>query len=101
MWTHAWVVAGAKVGLCELPRALISSDDKGGMGGTCVLRGCVPKKLMALAGLFAEELQDAASFGCGIMPPESMTILLSVKILPMTPLHAALATLSTCCVYNI
>ncbi|CAL8462218.1 g1749 [Coccomyxa elongata] len=54
---------GAKVGLCELPRALISSDDKGGTGGTCVLRGCVPKKLMALAGLFAEELQDAASFG--------------------------------------
>ncbi|KAK9906912.1 hypothetical protein WJX75_010028 [Coccomyxa subellipsoidea] len=54
---------GAKVGLCELPRALISSDEKGGTGGTCVLRGCVPKKLMALAGLFAEDVQDAASFG--------------------------------------
>ena len=55
--------SGAKVGLCELPRALISSNEKGGTGGTCVLRGCVPKKLMALAGLFAEDVQDAASFG--------------------------------------
>ncbi len=51
------------MGLCELPRDLISSDEKGGTGGTCVLRGCVPKKLMALAGLFAEDVQDAASFG--------------------------------------
>ena len=55
---------GARVGLCELPRDLISSDERGGVGGTCVLRGCVPKKLMALAGLFREEWQDAASFGC-------------------------------------
>ncbi len=72
MCTDVWVVAGAKVGLCELPRALISSDDKGGTGGTCVLRGCVPKKLMALAGLFAEELQDASSFGCAVKLPGAM-----------------------------
>ncbi len=49
--------------LCELPRDFISSEDKGGTGGTCVLRGCVPKKLMAIAGLFSEDMQDAQGFG--------------------------------------
>lgn len=56
--------AGAKVALCELPRDFISSEDRGGTGGTCVLRGCVPKKLMAIAGLFNEEMQDAVGYGC-------------------------------------
>ncbi len=50
--------------LCELPRDFISSEDRGGTGGTCVLRGCVPKKLMAIAGLFNEEMQDAVGYGC-------------------------------------
>lgn len=36
---------GAKVAVCELPFDYISSDAKGGVGGTCVLRGCVPKKV--------------------------------------------------------
>lgn len=81
MCTDAWVVAGAKVGLCELPRALISSDDKGGTGGTCVLRGYVPKKLMALAGLFTEDVQDATSFGCAMKLPELMNSPLSVTLL--------------------
>ena len=37
--------AGAKVALCELPKDWVSSDDRGGLGGTCILRGCVPKKV--------------------------------------------------------
>lgn len=36
-----------------------------------MLRGCVPKKLMALAGLFTEEMQDAESFGCVLSSPVS------------------------------
>ena len=36
----------AKVGLCELPFDPISSELTGGLGGTCVIRGCVPKKLL-------------------------------------------------------
>jgi len=35
---------GAKVAICELPFHPISSESIGGVGGTCVIRGCVPKK---------------------------------------------------------
>jgi glutathione reductase (NADPH) len=32
-------------------------------GGTCVIRGCVPKKLMVYASLYAEHFEDAEGFG--------------------------------------
>ena len=32
-------------------------------GGTCVIRGCVPKKLMVYASAFSEAFEDAAGFG--------------------------------------
>ena len=32
-------------------------------GGTCVIRGCVPKKLLVYGASFAEEAEDAAGFG--------------------------------------
>jgi len=32
-------------------------------GGTCVLRGCVPKKLLIYGAHFAEEVEDAAGYG--------------------------------------
>jgi glutathione reductase (NADPH) len=34
-----------------------------GVGGTCVLRGCVPKKLLAYAASFGEAFDDAVGFG--------------------------------------
>ena len=33
------------------------------VGGTCVIRGCVPKKLLIYGAHFAEDLADAARFG--------------------------------------
>ncbi|MET4633570.1 glutathione-disulfide reductase [Kaistia defluvii] len=33
------------------------------VGGTCVIRGCVPKKLFVYASRFAEEFEDAIGFG--------------------------------------
>ena len=33
------------------------------VGGTCVIRGCVPKKLLVYASKFAEEFEDAVGFG--------------------------------------
>ena len=44
---------GARVGICEELR----------VGGTCVLRGCVPKKLLVYGAHFAEEFEDAAAYG--------------------------------------
>jgi glutathione reductase (NADPH) len=44
---------GAKVALAEEFR----------MGGTCVIRGCVPKKLMVFASGFSESFEDARAYG--------------------------------------
>jgi glutathione reductase (NADPH) len=44
---------GARVGICEESR----------VGGTCVIRGCVPKKLMVYAAHFAEDFEDARGYG--------------------------------------
>ncbi|MFT4621084.1 MAG: glutathione reductase (NADPH), partial [Polaromonas sp.] len=44
---------GAKVALAEVSR----------MGGTCVIRGCVPKKLMVFASEYRETFKDAQSYG--------------------------------------
>ena len=49
---------GAKVALAEMDR----------YGGTCVIRGCVPKKLMVFASEFANMPRDAAAYGWSFAP---------------------------------
>src|SRR5215210_2082529 len=39
------------------------------VGGTCVIRGCVPKKLLVYASRFAEEFEDAKGFGWTVPEP--------------------------------
>ena len=39
------------------------------MGGTCVIRGCVPKKLLVYASRFSHEFEDAAGFGWTLPTP--------------------------------
>ncbi|MCP4620188.1 MAG: glutathione-disulfide reductase [Bradyrhizobium sp.] len=39
------------------------------MGGTCVIRGCVPKKLFVLGSHVHQEIEDAAGFGWSIPAP--------------------------------
>ena len=46
-----------------MPYARVASDELGGAGGTCVLRGCVPKKLLVYGSEFNEAFRDAAGFG--------------------------------------
>lgn len=50
---------GARVAICEESR----------VGGTCVIRGCVPKKLLVYASHFAEDFADAAGFGWTVPQP--------------------------------
>ncbi|KAJ0878078.1 putative glutathione-disulfide reductase [Helianthus annuus] len=54
---------GASVAVCELPFATISSETTGGVGGTCVLRGCVPKKLLVYASKYSHEYEESLGFG--------------------------------------
>lgn len=51
---------GAKVMMAEEYR----------VGGTCVIRGCVPKKLFVYAGRFAHDLEDMAGFGWRVSETE-------------------------------
>jgi glutathione reductase (NADPH) len=51
---------GARVAICEELR----------VGGTCVLRGCVPKKLLVYGAQFAEAFADAEGFGWTVPPAD-------------------------------
>jgi Pyridine nucleotide-disulphide oxidoreductase len=55
---------GAKTACVELPFAFISGPNAGGYGGTCVLRGCVPKKLVMYCSEYREFFHDSKGFGC-------------------------------------
>jgi glutathione reductase (NADPH) len=50
---------GVKVGIAENSR----------IGGTCVMRGCVPKKLLVYGAQFADAFEDARGFGWDVTPP--------------------------------
>ena len=54
-------VRAARVAAEHGARVAIAEEDK--VGGTCVLRGCVPKKLFAYSAHFAEALEDSVGFG--------------------------------------
>ncbi|KQR87533.1 glutathione-disulfide reductase [Sphingomonas sp. Leaf343] len=43
------------------------------VGGTCVIRGCVPKKLLVYGAHFAEDLRDAQHFGWDVPSPCSFS----------------------------
>ena len=51
---------GARVAIAEEYR----------IGGTCVIRGCVPKKILVYASRFADDFEDARGFGWSIDEPK-------------------------------
>jgi glutathione reductase (NADPH) len=54
-------VRAARVSSAHGARVAVAEEHK--VGGTCVIRGCVPKKLLVYGAHFAEDLQDARRFG--------------------------------------
>ncbi|MBT9292529.1 glutathione-disulfide reductase [Prosthecodimorpha staleyi] len=54
-------VRAARIAAQHGARVAIAEEYR--IGGTCVIRGCVPKKLMVYASRFADEFADAAGFG--------------------------------------
>jgi len=60
-------VRAARVAAGYGARVMIAEEYR--VGGTCVIRGCVPKKLMVYASRFGEEFEDAAGFGWTVPQP--------------------------------
>jgi glutathione reductase (NADPH) len=54
-------VRAARIAAGHGARVMIAEEDR--IGGTCVIRGCVPKKLLVYASRFADDFADAAAFG--------------------------------------
>ena len=54
-------VRAARIASSYGARVAVAEEHK--VGGTCVIRGCVPKKLLVYGAHFAEDLEDAAMFG--------------------------------------
>src|SRR3954454_17887671 len=59
-------VRAARIAAGYGARVMVAEEYR--MGGTCVIRGCVPKKLLVLASHVHFEIEDAAGFGWTIPP---------------------------------
>ncbi len=69
---------GARVAICEESR----------VGGTCVIRGCVPKKLLVYGAQFADAFADSVGFGWAPqLPSFDWTKLIANKDLEITRLN--------------
>ena len=60
-------VRAARVAASYGARVMIAEEYR--VGGTCVIRGCVPKKLLVYASRFSEEFEDAAGYGWSVGEP--------------------------------
>ncbi|HEX9170960.1 MAG TPA: glutathione-disulfide reductase [Roseiarcus sp.] len=60
-------VRAARIAAGHGAKTLVAEESR--IGGTCVIRGCVPKKLYVHASRFADEFRDAAGFGWSVGEP--------------------------------
>jgi len=60
-------VRAARIAAGYGARAMIAEEYR--VGGTCVIRGCVPKKLLVYASRFADDFEDAQGYGWAVDPP--------------------------------
>jgi glutathione reductase (NADPH) len=60
-------VRAARIAASHGARVTVAEEYR--VGGTCVIRGCVPKKLLVYASRFADEFHDAAGYGWTIGEP--------------------------------
>jgi glutathione reductase (NADPH) len=60
-------VRAARIAAGYGARVMIAEEYR--MGGTCVIRGCVPKKLLVYASHFHQEFEDAVGFGWTVPQP--------------------------------
>jgi len=60
-------VRAARIAAGYGARVLVAEEYR--VGGTCVIRGCVPKKLLVYASRFADDFEDAAGYGWTLSEP--------------------------------
>ena len=60
-------VRAARVAATHGAKVMIAEEFR--IGGTCVIRGCVPKKLMVYASRYKDHFEDAAGFGWNLAAP--------------------------------
>ncbi len=61
-------VRAARISANHGARVMVAEEYR--VGGTCVIRGCVPKKILVYASRFADEFEDAAAFGWTVPEPK-------------------------------
>src|SRR5471032_1764403 len=60
-------VRAARIASSHGARVMVAEEFR--VGGTCVIRGCVPKKLLVYASRFSAEFEDAAGYGWTVPEP--------------------------------
>ncbi len=60
-------VRAARIAASYGARVMVAEEYR--VGGTCVIRGCVPKKLLVYASRFSAEFEDAAGYGWTVPEP--------------------------------
>ena len=60
-------VRAARIAAGYGARVMIAEEYR--VGGTCVIRGCVPKKLLVYASRYADDFEDAAGYGWSVGEP--------------------------------
>lgn len=87
-----------KVGTCDMPfsqlsvegRSICDKNTVGGVGGTCVLRGCIPKKYFWFSSHFGHQLHDAKGYGWDLeVKGHNWDVLLQKKRAETERLHKA------------
>ena len=61
-------VRAARIAAVHGAKTLVAEESR--IGGTCVIRGCIPKKLYVYASRFADDFRDAAAFGWSVGEPK-------------------------------
>ena len=84
-------VRAARIAASYGARVMIAEEFR--VGGTCVIRGCVPKKLLVYASRFSHDFEDAAGFGWTVPEPSfSWPTLIANKDREIDRLEAAYVT---------
>ncbi len=81
-------VRAARIAATHGARVAVAESSR--FGGTCVIRGCVPKKLLVYASRFADDFHDAAGFGWDVgVPTHDWSRLIANKDREIARLEAA------------